>query len=114
MRDFIYVSVLADAYLVAFERLQAGGGYPLLIYGYGRDCSVRHVLDAFSALASPVTVRLAPWRPGDAPSAVAYTRALSAALPSQPRHRVLDDIVASALASELPQRAPEREMAESA
>jgi UDP-glucose 4-epimerase len=45
---------------------------------------------------------------------VADTRALRAALPWQPRYRDLGDIVASALAWEQTQRAPERKMAESA
>lgn len=114
MRDFIHVSVLADAHELAFERLHAGGGHPLLNCGSGRGYAVRQVLDAVGALAGPVTVRRAPRRPGDAPSVLADTRALRAALPWQPRYRVLDDIVASVLAWELTPRAPERKMAESA
>lgn len=114
VRDFIHVSDLADAHVLAFERLHAGGGHLLLNCGYGRGYSVRQVLDAVGALAGPVSVRRAPRRPGDAPSVVADTRALRAALPWQPCYRELGDIVASALAWERTQRAPERKMAESA
>lgn len=100
VRDYIHVSDLADAHVLAFERLHAEGGQLLLNCGYGRGYSVRQVLDAVTALAGPITIRQGPKRPGDAPSVVADTRALAAALPWRPRYRELGDIVATALAWE--------------
>jgi UDP-glucose 4-epimerase len=112
VRDFIHVSDLADAHVLAFERLHAGDGHLLLNCGYGRGYSVRQVLEAVGALAGPVSVRRAPYRPGDAPSVLADARALRATLPWQPRYRELTDIVATALAWERAQQTSEKRVAE--
>ena len=114
VRDFIHVSDLAEAHVLAYERLRAAGGQLLLNCGYGRGYSVRQVLDAVAALAGPIAVRHAPRRSGDAPSVVADTDALRAALPWAPRYGDLHDIVATALAWERAQRAPEARIAERA
>ena len=114
VRDFIHVSDLAEAHVLAFEKLHSGGGNLLLNCGYGRGYSVRQVLHAVTALAGPIQVRRAPKRPGDAPSVVADAAALRAALPWQPRYRALGEIVATALAWESAQHAPERRVAERA
>lgn len=114
VRDFIHVSDLADAHVLAYERLRASGGRLVLNCGYGRGYSVRQVLDAVTALAGPIAVRPGPKRPGDAPSVVADTAALSAALPWAPRYTGLPDIVATALAWERAQLARGARIAERA
>jgi UDP-glucose 4-epimerase len=100
VRDFIHVSDLVDAHVLAFEHLAQGGESLLLNCGYGRGHSVREVLAAVAALAGPVRVREAARRPGDPASVVADAGALWRTLPWQPRHTDIRQIVASALAWE--------------
>ncbi|WP_037256667.1 UDP-glucose 4-epimerase GalE [Rhodovibrio salinarum] len=114
VRDFIHVSDLAEAHVLAFERLHADGGQLLLNCGYGRGYSVRQVLDTVTALAGPIAARHASRRPGDAPSVVADTRALRNTLPWSPRYTDLRDIVATALAWERAQQSARPRLAESA
>src|SRR5207302_8682793 len=65
VRDYIHVDDLAEAHLLALEKLQAGGG---LCYnlGIGRGYSVREVIHTVEEVTGKqVAVKEAPRRPGD-------------------------------------------------
>jgi len=72
VRDYIHVSDLADAHVVALDHLRLGGGSRTLNCGYGRGYSVKEVIDAV-AMVSGVgfEVRQASRRAGDPASIVA-------------------------------------------
>jgi UDP-glucose 4-epimerase len=101
VRDYIHVSDLIDAHLVALDRLRAGA--PSLVYncGYGRGHSVREVIDAVSRVAGvALPVQLRPRRKGDSAAVVADSSAIRKELGWTPRFDDLDTIVRHALAWE--------------
>jgi UDP-glucose 4-epimerase len=102
VRDYIHVSDLAHAHVLALEALIAQPKRSLVLNcGYGRGFSVTEVLDAVERVAG-VTLdrRRAPRRSGDPAELVAANAALLGVLPWQPRYAELDTIVAHALAWE--------------
>ena len=102
VRDYIHVSDLAAAHLLALEALIAEPHRSLTLNcGYGRGFSVLEVLDAVDRVTNlKIERRLSPRRPGDADSLVADNARIMATLPWQPRHADLDTIVGHALAWE--------------
>jgi UDP-glucose 4-epimerase len=100
VRDYIHVSDLADAHVLALRHLLGTGGGDILNCGYGRGFSVLEVLDAMDRAAGRRVPReIGPRRPGDVAALVANCGKLQA-LGWQPRHAALDEIVRTALAWE--------------
>ena len=102
VRDYIHVSDLASAHLLALEALIAEPGESLTLNcGYGHGSSVLQVLDAVDRVAG-VTLdrRPGPRRAGDPAELVAANDAVRARLGWEPAHDDLDGIVADALAWE--------------
>ena len=102
VRDYVHVSDLADAHLVALERLiERPRDNLVLNCGYGRGRSVLEVLDALDrVVGKPVPRREMPRRPGDPPLLVASNRALIETLEWQPRFADIETILTHALAWE--------------
>ncbi len=102
VRDYIHVSDLAAAHVLALEALIAEPHRSLTLNcGYGRGFSVLEVLDAVDRVTNlKIERRLSPRRSGDADSLVADNARIMATLPWQPRHADLDTIVGHALAWE--------------
>ena len=102
VRDYIHVSDLAAAHVLALEALIAEPKRSLTLNcGYGRGFSVLEVLDAVDrATNRKLERRIAPRRAGDADSLVADNARIMATLPWQPAHADLDTIVGHALAWE--------------
>ncbi|MFB0612058.1 UDP-glucose 4-epimerase GalE [Aurantiacibacter poecillastricola] len=102
VRDYIHVSDLADAHVLALEALIAEPARSLTMNcGYGRGFSVLEVLDAVDrATGGSITRRLEPRRAGDPPALVSDPARIKALLPWQPRYADLDVIVGHALAWE--------------
>jgi UDP-glucose 4-epimerase len=101
VRDYIHVSDLVSAHVLALEALATPPGVLLVNCGYGRGFSVLEVIDAVkrvSGLDFPVTK--SPRRPGDLPSVVADVSHLRSKMGWKPRFDSLDTIVAHALAWE--------------
>jgi UDP-glucose 4-epimerase len=98
IRDFIQVTDLARAHLVALEHLRAGGRSGVFNCGYSKGYSVLEVIDAVKRVSGcDFEVRLSPRRPGDPAAIVADSAAIRASLGWQPEHDDLDRIVAQAL-----------------
>jgi len=101
VRDYIHVSDLIDAHVLALEALRAGGDSDCFNCGYGRGTSVREVVGEMERITGrPLPVREGPRRPGDPPMLVADSTKLQNRLGWRPRHDDLADIVRSALAWE--------------
>jgi len=102
IRDYIHVSDLAAAHVLALEALIGAPGRSLTMNcGYGRGFSVLEVLDAVDRVTNLKIERvLAGRRAGDPDSLISDPSLLKATLPWQPQHDRLDEIVAHALAWE--------------
>jgi len=112
IRDFIHVSDLADAHMLALGYLENGGRSQTLNCGYGVGISVREAIAGMErASGARIPIRLAPRRPGDAPRIVADSTRLKKTLAWRPQHADLDEIVKSALEWERSLSAPTGESA---
>jgi UDP-glucose 4-epimerase len=102
VRDFIHVSDLADAHVLALEALFADPkSSHVLNCGYGSGNSVREVITAVEKVCGhAVAHRVVPRRSGDIAMMVADSSALKQRFGWQPKHASLDEIVTSALAWE--------------
>ncbi len=99
IRDYVHVSDLAAAHVVALERLIEKPDEDLVLNcGYGNGLSVLEVLDALDrVLGKPVPRRVMPRRAGDPPQLVASNRALIETLAWQPRFADIEAIITHAL-----------------
>ena len=98
IRDYIHVSDLAHAHVLALDYLRAGGESVVLNCGYGRGSSVLEVIAAVKRASSvDFPVRLAPRRPGDPVELVAAADRIRELLGWKPAHADLDRIVIDAL-----------------
>jgi len=98
VRDYVHVSDLARAHVLALESLAAGHpGGAFNLGGGGDGASVGAVIDAVQRVTGrTVPVERAPRRPGDPPRLVAAVARARQALGWAPRRASLDDIVGSA------------------
>jgi UDP-glucose 4-epimerase len=97
IRDYIHVADLAEAHLLALDRL--AGGSVTYNLGNATGHSVREVIRAVERVGGrTVPLHLAPRRPGDPPSLVAASARIRRETGWQPRFAALDDIVATAWA----------------
>jgi UDP-glucose 4-epimerase len=109
LRDYIHVTDLARAHLVALRHLRDGGTSETFNCGYGRGFSVLDVIDTVrrvSGVNERMDVRMSPRRPGDPPAIVASSEKLRAALGWAPALDNLELIVEHALRweRELPEK----------
>jgi UDP-glucose 4-epimerase len=102
VRDYIHVSDLAAAHVLALEALAAEPQRSLTMNcGYGKGFSVLEVLDAVDRVTNRKIVReLGPRRAGDPDSLISDNRKIKATLPWVPKFADLDLIVQHALAWE--------------
>jgi UDP-glucose 4-epimerase len=96
IRDYVHVDDLADAHLLALEKLRDGQGIQLNL-GTGLGCSVREVIDACRKITGhAIPERMGERRPGDPPALVADARRAREVLGWQPRYARIEEIVATA------------------
>lgn len=102
VRDYIHVSDLAAAHVLALEALIEQPARSLTMNcGYGRGFSVLEVLDAVDRLTNAsIERRMAPRRPGDPAALISDPARIRATLPWSPRYADLQTIVQHALAWE--------------
>ena len=98
LRDYIHVTDLAEAHVLALRYLIEGGESVALNLGTGRGYSVREVVTAVerSSGGRKTPVRDAPRRPGDPPSLIADPGRAGKLLGWRPQHSDLDTIVQTA------------------
>ncbi len=98
IRDYIHVSDLAEAHVLALGHLERGGESLVANCGYGRGFSVREVLDAVQRVAGrKLAIDIGPRRRGDPPALVADSTLLQRILGWIPKRDDLDLIIRSAL-----------------
>lgn len=102
VRDYIHVSDLANAHVLALEALIEQPDRSLTMNcGYGQGYSVLEVLDAVDRVTNQKIERvLSPRRAGDADSLISDNARIKATLPWVPKYADLDTIVLHALAWE--------------
>jgi UDP-glucose 4-epimerase len=96
VRDYIHVDDLAEAHLLALERLQPGQGMHYNL-GIGRGYSVREVIRTVEEVTGKkVPVKEGPRRAGDPPELVASSQKIQCDLGWKPRYTELRPIVETA------------------
>ncbi|ALA19937.1 MULTISPECIES: UDP-glucose 4-epimerase GalE [unclassified Chelatococcus] len=101
LRDYIHVSDLARAHVLALDHLAAGGESAVFNCGYGRGYSVLEVIEAVKRVSGvDFPVNHAPRRAGDPAALVAGAGRIRETLGWKPELDDLDTIVAHALAWE--------------
>jgi len=102
VRDYIHVSDLAAAHVLALEALIEQPQASLTMNcGYGCGFSVLEVLDAVDRVTNrTIQRRMEARRAGDPASLISDPSRIRATLPWQPQHADLDTIIANALAWE--------------
>lgn len=94
VRDYIHVSDLISAHMLALDHLRDGGESSVFNCGYGRGFSVREVICAVEAVSGHrLETRELGRRPGDPPAIVADPTALKRRLGWTPLHEDLGEIV---------------------
>ena len=97
LRDYIHVSDLADAHLLALDALRQGGPTTYYNLGNGKPTSVREVVDAVGrVVGTPVPVTTGPRREGDPAVLFASSDRIKRELGWQPKLEDVDTIVATA------------------
>ena len=97
LRDYIHVTDLAAAHVLAVQALGKGAASAVYNLGNGRHTSVRQVLDAVQRVTGkPVPYTKGPRRPGDPAILYASSDRIKRDLGWQPRYEDIDTIVATA------------------
>ena len=97
IRDYVHVTDLASAHILALEELLRGGTSDSMNVGTGSGHSVMEVVQSVERVTGqPVPYVFGPRHEGDSPSLVANPEKLRRKLGWQPRYTSLDDIVATA------------------
>ena len=97
VRDYIHVSDLADAHILAVRRLLDGGASATFNLGTGTGNSVREVIRAVEKVSGkPVPVIEGPRRAGDSPGLYADSGAIIRELGWKPRYMDINAIVETA------------------
>ena len=98
IRDYIHVTDLADAHVLALKKLESGTGRLFLNLGTGTGASVLDIIGVVEEVTGkPVCRSLEARRPGDPAELVAATGLASSELAWQPQLSDLKTIVESAL-----------------
>jgi UDP-glucose 4-epimerase len=97
IRDYIHVSDLADAHVLALGKLRRGGESAIYNLGSGKGYSVKQVIEAAREVTGhPIPSVVQPRRAGDPAALVASSEKARAELGWQPTRGTLEEIIASA------------------
>ena len=99
VRDYIHVTDLAQAHILALDYLMAGGENNVFNLGNGVGFTVREVIDvARRVTGHPIPAQLQPRRAGDPAQLVASSEKAKTVLGWKPQYADLDTIVSTAWA----------------
>lgn len=97
LRDYIHVTDLASAHVLALKALSGGAASTVYNLGNGQPTSVREVLDSVERVTGrPVPYTKGPRRPGDPAILYASSDRIRRELGWQPRYEAVDTIVETA------------------
>jgi UDP-glucose 4-epimerase len=98
IRDYIHVTDLVTAHLLALDALRAGAAPAAYNVGYGRGLSVREVVRGMEAVTGrELPLKESARRAGDPPILISDPSRIKAQLGWQPCHAELSEIIRSAL-----------------
>lgn len=99
IRDYIHVTDLAHAHILAVDHLIAGGGSEVFNLGSGTGFSVKEVVEvARKVTGHPIPVEVVARRAGDPAQLIASSEKIKAQLGWAPQHESVEAIVSSAWA----------------
>ena len=102
VRDFIHVSDLVEAHMLALKYLENGNANRIYNCGYGHGFSVREVIDTVMKISgAKIDVRNSPRRKGDPEIVIASNDLIMNELKWTPKYDNLEFIVETALKWEL-------------
>lgn len=97
IRDYIHVTDLADAHILAVEKLRKGGESSVYNLGNGTGFSVKEVIDiAREVTGHPIPAVVEARRSGDPAALVASSERARAELGWKPKHDQLKQIIETA------------------
>jgi len=97
IRDYIHVSDLSNAHMLALKYLQQGGESDAFNLGNGMGFSVLEVIEAAERVTGcDVPYKMEPRRPGDPSQLIANAEKAADVLKWKPRHTDLESIIESA------------------
>ena len=97
VRDYIHVTDLADAHILAVEYLGDGGESDIFNLGNGIGFTVREVIESARRVTGhPIPEIVSPRRAGDPARLIASSEKAKKILGWKPKHADLDEIVGSA------------------
>lgn len=97
IRDYIHVTDLTNAHIIALERLRKGVSSNVYNLGNGEGFSVKEVVEAARRVTGhPIPEVLCPRRAGDPAVLIASGKKAREELGWQPRFNKIDDIIATA------------------
>jgi len=97
VRDYVHVSDLSDAHILALDHLAAGGGSEFFNLGNGNGFSVNEVIDAARRVTGmPIEVTIAPRRTGDPSTLVANAARARNELGWDPKFTDIESIIETA------------------
>ncbi|RIX50867.1 UDP-glucose 4-epimerase GalE [Paenibacillus nanensis] len=97
IRDYIHVSDLADAHILAVDRLRGGADSSIYNLGNGKGFSVKEVIEIARAVTGKeIPAVIQPRRSGDPAVLVASSQRARSELGWNPRRDKLEDIIESA------------------
>jgi UDP-glucose 4-epimerase len=97
IRDYIHVSDLVAAHILAIDKLREAGNSDIFNLGNGNGFSVKEVIDmARKVTGKEIKATLAPRRAGDPAMLVASSEKALAKLGWKPKHDTLEEIIETA------------------
>ena len=97
IRDYIHVTDLAQAHILAMDYLMRGGESDIFNLGNGVGFTVKEVIDtARTVTGHPIPAKVTPRRAGDPAQLIASSEKARSVLGWKPRHADLEEIIASA------------------
>ncbi len=97
IRDYIHVTDLAQAHILAVEYLRKGNPSDIFNLGNGIGFSVKEVIDtARKVTGHPIPAVVSPRRAGDPAQLIASSEKAKSVLGWKPEHADLEEIIASA------------------
>lgn len=99
VRDYIHVTDLSDAHVLALKRLMEGGDSRIFNLGNGTGFSVKEIVEiAREVTGHPIPAEVAPRRAGDPATLIASAEAATDALNWQPKFNAVEKIIETAWA----------------
>lgn len=97
VRDYIHVTDLAQAHILAVKYLQAGNESNIFNLGNGIGFTVKEVIDTARKVTShPIPAKITPRRAGDPAQLIASSEKAKEILGWKPEHNSLEEIISTA------------------